>query len=119
MKYEKINKRKQEINWIYTVINSYYSDCISNSIFIIPSFMDASSYFYRNIGRNGITFIFCVILNKMKYLVNKAVIYYDESIDNKSSISPNVVVNDIDEYKASLKDLINCDRIYLTYEEVD
>ncbi len=58
----------------------------------------------------------------MKYLVNKAVIYYDESIDNKdnkSSISPNVVVDDIDKYKASLKDLINCDRIYLSYEEVD
>ena len=55
----------------------------------------------------------------MKYLVNKAVIYYDESIDNKRSISPNVVVDDIDEYKASLKDLINCDRIYLSYEEVD
>ena len=58
----------------------------------------------------------------MKYLVNKAVIYYDESIDNKdnkSSISHNVVVDDIDEYKASLKYLINCDRIYLSYEEVD
>ena len=54
----------------------------------------------------------------MKYLVKKAVIYYDK-IDNQSSISPNVVVDDIDEYKASLKDLINCDRIYLSYEEVD
>jgi hypothetical protein len=54
----------------------------------------------------------------MKYLVKKAVIYYDK-IDNQSSILPNVIIDDMDVYKASLKSLINCDRIYLTYEEVD
>ena len=55
----------------------------------------------------------------MKYLVTKAVIYYDKGIDNKDSIIPNVIVDNTDVYKSELKKLIKCDRIYLSQEEVE
>ena len=55
----------------------------------------------------------------MKYLITKAVIYYDKSSDNNSSIIPNVVVESTEVYKSELKKLVNCDRIYLSFEEVD
>ena len=55
----------------------------------------------------------------MKYLITKAVIHYDESKDNKSIITPNQAVSDIEVYKSDLKRLVSCDRVYLTFEEVD
>jgi len=55
----------------------------------------------------------------MKYLITKAVIYYDKSSDNNSSIIPNVTVFSTEEYKEELKKLIKCDRVYLSFEEVD
>ena len=55
----------------------------------------------------------------MNYLITKAVIYYDDSKDNKSIIIPNQVVDDIKSYKADLKKLVKCDRIHLTFEEVE
>ena len=55
----------------------------------------------------------------MKYLITKAVIYYDKSSDNNSSIIPNVTVFSTEEYKEELKKLINCDRVYLSFEEVE
>ena len=55
----------------------------------------------------------------MNYLITKTVIYYDDSKDNKSIIIPNQVVSDIEKYKADLKMLVKCDRVYLTFEEVE
>ena len=55
----------------------------------------------------------------MKYLITKAVIYYDKSSDNNNSIIPNVVVESTEVYKEELKKLVKCDRIYLSHEEVD
>ena len=55
----------------------------------------------------------------MKYLITKAVIYYDKSSDNNSSIIPNVVVESTEVYKEELKKLVKCDRVYLSFEEVD
>lgn len=55
----------------------------------------------------------------MKYLITKAVIYYDKGIDNKDSIEPNVQVENTEVYKSELKKLVKCDRIYLSHEEVD
>ena len=55
----------------------------------------------------------------MKYLITKAVIHYDEGKENKSTITPNQKVDNIEEYKASLKRLVKCDRVYLTFEEVE
>lgn len=55
----------------------------------------------------------------MKYLITKAVIYYDKSSDNNSSIIPNVVVESTEIYKEELKKLVNCDKVYLSFEEVE
>ena len=55
----------------------------------------------------------------MKYLITKAVIYYDKSSDNNSSIIPNVTVFSTEEYKEELKKLIKCDRVYLSFEGVE
>lgn len=55
----------------------------------------------------------------MKYVVTRAVIYYDGSQENKSVIYPNIKVDDVKEYKVKLKSLVVCDRIYLNFEECD
>ena len=55
----------------------------------------------------------------MKYLITKAVIYYDKSSDNNSTISPNIVVKSTNDYKEELKKLVNFNRVYLSFDEVD
>ena len=55
----------------------------------------------------------------MKHLITKAVIYYDEGIENKSIITPNQKVDNVEDYKKELKRLINFNRVYLTFEEVE